>query len=158
MPERSVAILLSVFMIFSTLRSAAIIRDKKDGTLQRYHFAYKSKSGYLFGYILYNFIITYCQVFISIGAVILIQISTEYTISVLFLLPLVIAIISVVFSTVICQAGKSEVQANVMASSLTALFSILGGTFVAVEAMPSLLRLLSFVSPIRWAVELVRLL
>jgi ABC-2 type transport system permease protein len=74
------------------------------------------------------------------------------------LLSVVVAGIANLVSVVICLISKSEVQAGVLASSVAVLMSLLGGTFVAVEAMPPLLRMISYVSPMRWIVELLKMI
>ncbi len=156
--ERSMALLLSMFMIFSTLHASAMIKDRKSGTFDRYQFARQGGSGYVLGYILYNFLITYGQILLCMVALTLIQ--KDFAISIVegLLLSIVIAAIATIFSMLICMGSKSELQANITASALAAVMSLLGGTFVAVEAMPGLLRVLSMASPIRWLVELVRVL
>jgi ABC-2 type transport system permease protein len=70
----------------------------------------------------------------------------------------IIAGIATMFSTLICLASKSEMQANITASSLAAVMSLLGGTFIAIESMPRLLQVISLVSPMRWIVELARIM
>lgn len=54
--------------------------------------------------------------------------------------------------------SSSEVQAGILAYSFAVLMSLLGGTFIAVEAIPRLIRMLSYISPMRWVVELLHLI
>ena len=110
------------------------------------------------GYMLYNLIITCLQLLLCILVLTFIQKDFNLNITEGLILSLVIAVISSIFSMSICLISSSEVQANIITSALTAVMSLLGGTFVAVEAMPALLRILSFASPIRWVVELIRFL
>ncbi len=156
--ERSMAVLLTLFMIFSSIHTSAIIRDRQSGMQKRYEFARRSGSGYILGYMLYNLIITCLQLLLCILVLTFIQKDFNLNIAEVFILTLIIAMISCIFSMSICLISSSEVQANIITSALTAVMSLLGGTFVAVEAMPALLRILSFASPISWVVELIRFL
>jgi ABC-2 type transport system permease protein len=74
----------------------------------------------------------------------------------MILMALTIAGMSTVYATIICYISKSEVQANITAAALATIMSLLGGTFISVAAMPWLLRMLSYASPIRWITELLR--
>jgi hypothetical protein len=156
--ERSMAMLLSLFMVFSTVYSSWIIKDKQNGTLQRYQFASNSNKGYILGYLLHGFMITFAQTLLSMALLLAVQ--KNFTPSMLEVLVLTIAIaaVSAIFGLLICLSCRSEVQANISASALAAVMSLLGGTFISVVAMPGLLRILSFASPIRWVVELLKVL
>jgi len=156
--ERNMAILLSLFLLIATLHASRIIGDKKDGILQRYRFAKQSGKGYIMGYLTYNVIITYLQVVLCMGVLMLLQ--REFTLTLIegIVIPVTITLIAAVFSMLICLASRSEVQSNITASAIAAIFSILGGTFIATSSMPELLRVISFASPIRWVVELIRVL
>lgn len=156
--ERSTAALLTMFLVFSVVHAAAIIGDKNNGTMIRYQYARKNSSGYLMGYALYTFLITLIQMLMCIAALLLLQKNFILTWREAVILSILITVISTIYAVIICAISKSEVQANIVASSIAALLSLLGGTFVAVEAMPGLLRWISFASPIRWVVELLRIL
>lgn len=156
--ERNIAVLVSLFMVFSTIYASGIIKDKQSGALNRFQFAKQSSRGYLLGYVLYNFIIIIVQSMLCM--IVLTTVQKTVTIGVLegVVLSILIAAISTIFGTIICLGSKSEVQANITASALTAIMSLLGGTFVAVETMPFLLRAFSLASPVRWVAEILHLL
>lgn len=156
--ERNIAILMSLFMVFSTMYSKAIVGDRQNGMLQRYQYARVNSQSYIQGYLLFIFLIVFCQNLLGMGIIMSVQ--TNFSINLLECLSMsvIIAVISTLFGVQISVRSKSEVQANIMASALTSILSLLGGTFVAVESMPWMLRVLSFVSPIRWVVELFRIL
>lgn len=156
--ERSIALLLTMFMILSTVQATMLIRDKQSGTFFRYQFVKKSGSSYIIGGFLHNLLITFGQILFCFTALLLIHKDFTLTVTQDLLLSALIAVIASVFSTLISLGSKSEVQANITASALTALLSLLGGTFVAVEAMPGLLRILSSASPVRWVIELLRII
>lgn len=153
--ERTIALLLTMFMIISSIHASVIIKDKQNGTFLRYKFAQKSGISYIMGYIAYNFAITYTQVIVCITILGFIQNDFNISISQLFFLGALIALTSTVISTLVSLSSKSEMHANITTSSIAAVSSILGGSFVAVEAMPGLLRTLSILSPVRWILELI---
>ncbi len=155
--ERSMALLMSLFMIFSTLHASAMIRDRQNGTYLRYQYANKSGVGYILGYILHNVVITYAQVLLCMGSLLILQKNFSLTVMEILVLSSIVTGIASIFAVVICMTSKSEVQANISASAIASIMSLLGGTFVAVEAMPGLLRILSLISPIHWVVELIRI-
>ncbi len=154
--ERSLTMVLSLFMIFATIHASAFIRDRESGVMIRYEYTGYRKSEYLMGYFFHTLLITLIQVLLCITLLSLLQPGFSLTIKVALILTLVIAAMSSIYGVAICAFSKSEVVANVTASSLAGCFAILGGTFVAVEAMPGLLRILSFASPMRWIVELLQ--
>jgi ABC-2 type transport system permease protein len=155
--ERSTALLVSLFLIFSVIHASSIIRDRQDGMLQRYLFARKAKASYVAGYMMHIFILTLIQILVCMGVLLIVQKNFRPVLIEAILISTLIAGVSSIFSIIICMGSKSVVQANITASSLAAVMSILGGTFVSISAMPWLLRMLSYASPIRWMVEFCRL-
>lgn len=156
--ERMTALLLSLLLVFSSIYTATIIKDRQSGTIQRYQFSRSIASSYIFGHLFYVLIITYCQALLCLTALLIVQKNFSLNIIETLIIPLIIAAISTIIGMLISMGSKTEVQANITASALAAIMSLLGGTFVAIEDMPKLLRLFSYVSPVRWIVELVRIL
>lgn len=154
--QRSLASLLTLFMIFTTIFAAAMIKDRQNGMINRYRLAKQSGMGYMTGYLAYLFLITFVQVLLCMSALMLVQKEFALGVTKAFVLALLITAISAVFSMLVCLISKNEVQANIMASSVAAVMSLMGGTFVAVSSMPGLLRILSFVSPVRWLLFLIK--
>ena len=66
-----------------------------------------------------------------------------------------IMIVSTLYAIVSSLILKKEMRTNIVASSLAMLLSILSGTFIAVDNMPQLLQVLSYLSPIRWVLLIV---
>lgn len=156
--ERSITMLLSLFLIYSILYASSLIRDKQTGTMFRYQFAKNNKAGYLGGAFGAVFIITLAQVLICMGLLSILSEEFEVSAIKVIVLAFVIAGFAALYSMMICYISKSEVQAGMLASAFSVLMSLLGGTFVAVEAMPRLLQIISYASPMRWIVELLHLL
>lgn len=156
--ERSMAILLTLFMVLSSVHASSIIRDRQEGMVNRYQYACKSSKGYILGYVFYSLVITYIQISLSMLVLMLIQKDFSLSLAEGLILSIILSVCSVTFSMLICLCSRSEVQANITSSALAAVMSILGGAFVAIDAMPALLRILSMANPMRWVVELIRLL
>lgn len=156
--ERMLALFVTIFMIISSIQASKIILDRQNGTLMRYQFARRNHTAYLLGSMLYNFVITLIQLLICLLLILLLQRGLEIKPAVGILLCVLIAGIAVLFSTLICLGCKSEVQANITASSLAAILSLVGGTFITVGSMPGLLKILSYASPIRWILGLYHIM
>ncbi len=156
--ERTITMLLTLFIIFSILYASPLIRDKQTGTYLRYQYAKSSRLGYLSGQTASVFCVTLVQVLCCM--VLLSLVSTEMNLDMIRFIVMSVAIagLAALISMLICYVSKSEVQAGVIASSVSVLMSLLGGTFAAIDAMPWLLRMLSYASPMRWVVELLHLL
>jgi hypothetical protein len=110
------------------------------------------------GYLLHTFLITLFQVALCITALSIVQRGFVLTLGEGLIMSLAITGMSAIYAIAISCFSKSEVSANVLASAFAGIFAILGGTFVAVEAMPGVLRVLSLASPMRWVVELLQIL
>lgn len=64
--------------------------------------------------------------------------------------------ISSSFGTFISIISKSDMKANIVASSAAIFFSLLGGTFVPYEQMPGIIKGISIFSPVRWLLTITR--
>ena len=76
----------------------------------------------------------------------------SYSIIEIIELGLKITAITSIFASILSQIAHSEMSANLAASFFAIFSSIIGGTFIAVDAMPKLLQLLSILSPVRWLI------
>jgi hypothetical protein len=154
--ERAVSYLMTLFLITAVVQGSGVIKDKQTGTLERYCYSMKRKKSYYMGFFLHNLIITFIQ---GTAAMLIMRgIDKEWGLSAgkSILTAAVIALVSVIFASVICVVSKKDMNANLTASSLSVVLSLLGGTFVAVENMPKLFQVMSVISPIRWIIELIR--
>ncbi len=156
--ERSITMVLSLFMVFATVLASALIRDRDSGIMLRYLSTGYHQLDYLLGYFFHTLLLTFVQVLLCISSLSLLQPDFSLSITKALLITSAITVMSGIYAITICTLSKSEISANIIASSMAGIFAILGGTFVAVEAMPGLLRALSLVSPMRWIVELLRII
>lgn len=156
--ERSIALLFTMILILSTVHASSIILDKQSGTMLRFRYSGKGAGEYITGNFLQTLVITMLQLVLAMGTLTIFQRGFRLTMPELLLLPIVIAAFVSAISMLICLGSRSEMQSGITASSLAALLSILGGTFVSVGAMPGILRVLSYASPIRWIIGLMQIL
>lgn len=154
--ERAAAYLMTLFMVLSVVQGAVIITDKTSGTMERYCYSIQKKRSYYAGFYLHNLIMIFLQG--SAALVIMRVMNGNWELSAFkgVLTAAVIALFSSAFASFVCAFSRSDMNANITASALTAIFSLLGGTFIAIESMPQLFRILSVISPIRWIIEFVR--
>lgn len=154
--ERAAAYLMTLFMVLSVVQGSLIITDKNTGTMERYCYSLQKKRSYHAGFYLHNLILTFLQGAAALLIMKVVNGNWELSAFQGVLTAVVIALISTAFASFICAFSRSDMKANITASGLTAIFSLLGGTFIAVESMPGLFRGLSVISPMRWIIEFVR--
>jgi ABC-type multidrug transport system permease subunit len=147
---------MTLFMVLSVVQGALIITDKNTGTMERYCYSLQKKRSYHAGFYLHNLILTFLQGAAALLIMKVVNGNWELSAFQGVLTAVVIALISTAFASFICAFSRSDMKANITASGLTAIFSLLGGTFIAVESMPGLFRGLSVISPMRWIIEFVR--
>ena len=153
--QRTVAMLMSVYMIIATVYATKIIGDKKDGTFQRFAYSGNGRTRYALGYVF------------STGIIVLVQITVAFIILKVFdknfSLPLLksaeiisaITIITTVYGVTIAFLSKKDMNANIFASSIVVLLSLIGGILVSISEMPYFLQMVSLISPIRWIIWLI---
>ena len=148
--ERKFALLLTAYMMIASLYASRMIRDKKIGTVERYCLAGYKKSKYSFGYMASTGIVILCQLSLAVGIMSIWDKSFIVSAGEAVEMILFMAVVASAFGVVVASILKSELHANILASSTIAILSLLGGTFVPVEQMPEALQFLSVISPIRW--------
>lgn len=155
-PLQSFAImLLTAYLIIATVYAAKYIQDRKDGILQRVKSTGVKTGKYFWGYILSTGIIIGIQVTFALLFFLLLQPVCFLDIGKLLLTGLFVSVFAALYAGVHILLCKREMTANIMASSLAAILSILGGSFVPIEEMPLLMQKISILSPMRWLLELL---
>jgi hypothetical protein len=155
--DRSIAFIMTLFLVMATINGATLIKDKQVGTYNRCLQIMERRRNYVLGNYVFNLLITLFQVFIALGLMSMIQKNSIGWFAVL-VLSLFISVVVTIYATMLCLLCKSDVQANISASSLASILSIIGGTFIAVKNMPLVLQYISVISPIRWVLEVSRFL
>jgi len=153
--QRMVSMLMTVYMIIAAVYATKIISDKNNGTFQRFAYSGNSRKKYALGYVISTGLIVLVQ--ITVAFVILKVFDKEFALT-MFKSAEIIAIITMittVYGVTIAFLSKKDMNANICASSIAVILSLLGGTFVSVSEMPSFLQILSIINPIRWIIWLV---
>lgn len=154
--ERLVAMIMTVYLIIATIYAAKIIQDKESKTLERFCFAGKKKLDYIWGNVISTGIIVLSQVSIAFSFFKIIDINFTFSIMKCITAIGLITIVTTLYGVFMTLLLKKEMNANIAASSLAIILSILGGTFAAVDNMPQVLQVLSAISPIRWIIFMMR--
>ncbi len=159
--KRIMTMMMTVYMILATLYAAKLIQDKEMGMLERFRLTGFGKRNYFGGYVLSTIIIVTIQVTIAFLLLLLYskigKVSwCQETISILRMIASwgMVIIVASLYGVLHAFLYKREMTANIMSSSLAIILSILGGTFVSVANMPSVLQAVSWISPIRWLLAL----
>ncbi len=153
--SRFIAMLLTAYFVIATVYASKYIQDKEQGMLLRTQAAGVKKGTYLFGYALSTEIIVVIQIAIAMVCFSFVSKEFHMEIGKMMVIVLIISILVTIYATLHVLFCKREMTANIMASSIAVVLSILGGTFVAVEQMPHILQILSVFSPIQWVLALL---
>ncbi|SEW42525.1 ABC transporter permease [[Clostridium] fimetarium] len=153
--QRMVSMLMTVYMIIAAVYATKIISDKNNGTFQRFAYSGNSRKKYAFGYVISTGLIVLVQ--ITVAFVILKTFDKEFALTMFKSAEIIatITMITTVYGVTIAFRSKKDMNANICASSIAVIMSLLGGTFVSVSEMPSFLQILSIINPIRWIIWLV---
>ncbi len=153
--ERTVALLMTVFIILSTVHATNYIEDKKTGLLQRYTVAPRKKYSYLGGYALFTTTVVFVQAMVSLAVLVLLQTGIHITVFKGFLVIAFITAITSLLAMGFTLLSKSDMQANLCSSAFSVIMMLLGGTFVPIERMPKIFQIASLFSPVRWIIGLL---
>ncbi len=149
--ERQIAMLMTAYFVIATLYATKFIADREQGMIERFCMSGRKLTEYLGGYVLSTSVMVSFQVSIAVLGFCML----EKKVDCLKMLAVILMISSITTAYGVVHAFlcKREMTANILASSLAVVLSILGGTFVAVEEMPKMIQFFSVVSPIRWVLE-----
>lgn len=148
--KRTVAFIVLFLMITSTVNASLIIKDKANGIFKRYRYSPQNSGTYIAGNVSYNFVITYFQFFISVSIIAILRINVHIHYSDFLLMGIWVAALATAFGTCIATLFNSEVHANLFSAFIALVLSLIGGTFIPFEKMPSALQQFSLISPLRW--------
>lgn len=154
--KQAVGLLITTFLILATVHAAEYIKDQKNGVISRYMMSGHLKGSYFVGYCGYTFLITVFQCGLCLGLmrVIMPKIRMEFNLYITIVLS--IALLAAVLSMCIVKLSKSDLKANLTASSVAIILSLLAGTFVETEHMPRIMQTLQVINPISWILRLLQ--
>lgn len=151
--QRMASMLLTIYMIVATLYGMKFLQDKREGVVERVMFSGGTRCSYLMGCFLSSTIVTGIQLVIILPGWSLFDHNFTFSTVEIVQLFLFTLMISNLYGILISMISKSEMMAGILGSSVAAVCSILGGTFVAIDKMPEIVQYLSVLSPIRWLME-----
>lgn len=154
--ERTIAFITLFLMITATVTASLMIKDKSSGTLKRYKYSPQRPANYILGNYIYNYLITFFQYLLSIVFMQLLGVDIGIGFLDLFLMGIWLSGIATAFGTFVSSIFQKEMYASLFAAFIALILSLVGGTFIAYENMPIMLRKISVISPLRWFVEITK--
>jgi len=148
---------LIMFIFFKASSVANSINKDKERNVYSRIFLAKVKTWQYYGAnIICNLAIVFFQLFVAVFAMqYIVHTSIGISVLPLLLILMIVSTVAVAFGT-FCVAVISDNDTASMVSTLFGLlFVILGGSFIQVEYFPDLIKKISYISPIRWAMECV---
>lgn len=154
--ERTIAFIVLFLMVTSTVTASIMIKDKNNGTLKRYKYSPQKPISYILGNFIYNYLITFLQFFIAITFIHLFRIEVGVSYGNLILTGIWLSGIATGFGTFFSSIFQKEMYANLFAAFTALILSLVGGTFIAFDKMPTMLQKISVISPLRWFIEVIK--
>ncbi|MFL8674088.1 ABC transporter permease [Clostridioides sp. GD02404] len=153
--QRIIAFIVLFLMITSTVTASMIIKDKNSGTFTRVLYSPQNIKGYVLGNMLYNFTITYFQYLVSISIIKLFNVDIGMDYIDLVCLGILVSALATSFGTFVSSLFNKEMYANLFSTCIALIVSLIGGSFIPIEKMPTMLQNISIISPIRWFISFV---
>lgn len=152
--KQLIAMLITAYLVIATLYASKQIGDQLNKTLERFCYAGNKKVSYILGSFLSTGIIVFFEVMTALLLFYFMVPNFTYSFIEIIGLGVKITAITSLFAAILSNLVHSEISANMIAAFFAVFSSIIGGTFIAVEAMPKLLQMLSIISPIRWLLSI----
>lgn len=156
--EKILSFMMLMLLITCTVNSSFIIYDKQLGLYERVKSSPMPMSIYVAGNIIYNFLMTYAQIILAMMVVYLIGVHMNIKFSHMLFIGLLMSLVTTSFGTMMAVLFDEELHANLFSSVVALLFSLFGGTFIAFDEMPHLMKSISIISPTRWFIEMAEIL
>mgnify|MGYP001608375701 CR=1 FL=1 len=150
--QRGGGYMLLITIITCTLSACNLIKDQEDGTLKRFSVSYYRPITYILGTFSYNLLSTIVQIIISVIILTILPIDIGISGLQLLVIGLTIAIIASSLSCLIVNLCKTELQASLIASVVSVVMSLLGGSFLPLAKMPTVLKYVSNATITKWLV------
>ncbi|WP_455716043.1 ABC transporter permease [Anaerosporobacter sp.] len=153
--KQAVGLLITTFLVLATVHAVEYIKDQKNGVISRYIMSGHVKGSYFMGYCGYTFLITAFQCGVCLGLIQAIMPKVRMEFSMYITIVLSIALLAAVLAMCIVKLSKSDLRANLTASSSAIILSLLAGTFVETGHMPKIMQTLQVINPISWILKLL---
>lgn len=156
--ERIISFLATVFLITSVVNGAVVIRDREENTFYRYLYSPNGKFKYIFGNVLYNYVFSYIQFFISISIVNIFGINIGIAFEKMVVYGFLLILVMTTLATFITCIFTKELYANMSSAAISLILALIGGTFINYNKMPYGLQKISVIIPNRWIIKSVQYL
>lgn len=154
--ERTISFIVLFLMVTATVTASLMIKDKNNGTLLRYKYSPQNPINYIIGNIVYNYIITFFQFLICITFVKVIKIDMGISYLNVVFMGIWLSGIATAFGTFVSSIFKKEMYANLFASCIALILSLIGGSFISYDNMPAMIQNISVISPLRWFIDITK--
>lgn len=151
--ENVVSLLSTVLLIMAVVNGALLIKDKEDNILFRYKSSPNKRWQYIIGNVLFNYCLCYVQLSLTFILATILQINMNISLMNLLLFGLVIVLVTTSFGTFIACLFKKDLYANMFSSAIGFILALVGGGFLPYEKMPTVLQVISNITPIRWMIK-----
>lgn len=148
--QRMASMLLTIYMIITTLYGMKYLQDKRNKTVERVIVSGGTRCSYLTGCFFSTSLVTGIQLAIVFLIWKVFDVNFSLSLGEMGRIFLYILVVANLYGILVTLISKSELMAGILGSSVAALLSILGGTFVPVSSMPRILQAVSILSPMRW--------
>ncbi|MGL5353455.1 MAG: ABC transporter permease, partial [Clostridium sp.] len=153
--QRSGGFILLTLIVTCTMSACNLIKDKEEGTLKRFYVSPSKASRYIIGTYLYNLINTITQILIAVIVLMIFKLDIGITSMQLFMVGCVTAVIATSLSALIVCLSENELQASIVASVIALIMSLLGGSFLPLDKMPTLLKYISNFTITKWLIVFI---
>lgn len=151
--ERTISFIVLFLMVTATITASFMIKDKNNGTLKRYKYSPQHPRNYILGNVFYNYMITFFQFLICITFIKVLNIDIKINYLNLAFMGIWLSGIATAFGTFASSIFKKEMYANLFASFIALILSLIGGSFISYDNMPAMLQKISVISPLRWFID-----
>lgn len=153
--QQMLGMLLLCYMTITVHYASGLIDDRKEKRIERFLCAGCHKISYIAGYLEATLLITGIQILFIFVAWQIFMPSFELSVSKSVITYGFILLVSNVYAMLIVLTSKSGMSAGLKASSIAVILSLVGGVFLPYETLPSIIRAIGMLSPMRWLIQIL---
>lgn len=153
--RQAVALLITTFLILGTVHASNYIKDKKYKLIERYTITGNNRTTYFIAYGIYTWLIVAFQSAVSLGLIQVLLPEARLSMIVFVKVIIALSLVAAALAMIITGISKNDMKANLCASSVAIILSLLAGTFVSTSSIPKLIQNLQVLNPIEWILRLL---
>ena len=154
--QQMFSLLMVSYLVIATIYASKLIKDRKDGTYHRFLATGYGSMTYRMGYVVSTFAMVFLQLVVACLLFGVIEWGFACSIWKVYTAMLLIAIVSTSVGVIVTSICKSELSANLIASSVAVLLGLLGGGFIPISKMPYALQVFANVNPVNWIIRILQ--